>query len=488
MPKSKISDSTNRVRELFECALEIPSGQTQDAYLDAECGTDSVLRSEVQSLLRLHSQSNDFLSNTVAGDAISSLEGVLGSTIDRYRILELLGTGGFGEVYRAEQIEPIHREVALKIIKPGMGSREIIARFEAERQALALMDHPNIARVFDAGTTASGRPYFVMELARGLPITRFCDENRLSITERIRLFQKVCRGVQHAHQKGIIHRDLKPSNIVVTRDDAEAEPIPKIIDFGIAKSLQGKLTDATLVSRQATLMGTPAYMSPEQINLGSENLDTRSDIYSLGVILYELLAGTRPIETDEANGANFSEAQRLVCEVEPPRPSVRVKTLGESQETVARLRVTEPLTLSRTLRHDLDWIVMKAIEKDRARRYQGAGELADDIGRYLLLQPVLAGPPTQSYRLGKFVRRHRAGVLATSVAVIALIGGLTASLVGFRQAVAQQRITDQARTRAQEMVDYIMDDLQPQLRMIGRHGSMVGSTGAAVRYFEQLPP
>ena len=255
MAQSKISESTARVRELFECALEIPSGPARDAYLDTECGTDSALRGEVLSLLKVHAQSDDFLSSSVVGEAISSLESVIGSTIDRYRILERIGTGGFGEVYRAEQIEPIHREVALKIIKPGMDSREVIKRFEAERQALALLDHPNIAKVHDAGTTASGRPYFVMELACGRPITRFCDENHLSISDRLRLFQQICRGIQHAHQKGIIHRDLKPSNIVVIQDATSPEPLLKIIDFGIAKSLHENLTDATLISRQAACIG-----------------------------------------------------------------------------------------------------------------------------------------------------------------------------------------------------------------------------------------
>ncbi|MEZ5275029.1 MAG: protein kinase [Opitutaceae bacterium] len=442
MTNGDSSNSGSRLREIFIQAREIPDGGERKAYLEKACAGDDALRRGIDSLLGKETASEAFLEGATVSPGQVERENLLGTVIDHYQIVERLGEGGFGEVFRVEQTEPVRRELALKIIKPGMDSREVIARFEGERQALALMDHPNIARVVDAGTTKTGRPYFVMELARGKPITTYCDRKQLSIVDRLRLFAKVCAAVQHAHQKGIIHRDLKPSNIVITTSPATGEAIPKIIDFGIAKSLQGPLTGRTLITQREVLLGTPAYMSPEQLELGSDRLDTRTDIYALGILLYELLAGVQPFERKTLERAAFSEVQRIIREVEPPKPSDRVHTLGKSAATVAQTRMTPKPTLERALRGDLDWIVMKAIEKERDRRYQGAAELADDISRYLESKPVEAGPPDRVYRMKKFVRRHRVGVSLTSALVVAILTGFVLVTIGFTRA---SRERDRAR-------------------------------------------
>ncbi len=361
-----------------------------------------------------------------------------GSRIGPFTLLQLIGEGGFGDVYEADQEQPVKRRVALKIIKLGMDTREVIARFDAERQALAMMEHPHIARVLDAGATDSGRPYFVMELVDGEPIASYCDQNRLSIEERLRLFEQVCEAVQHAHTKGVIHRDLKPNNVLVSTHDGK--PFAKVIDFGIAKATKGQLTDKTLATELNQIMGTPLYMSPEQAS-GSADIDTRTDIYSLGVILYELLTGTTPVDSTTLRSAVFAEIQRVICEVEPPRPSVRLLQAASTLSTTATRRGMDSRKLTRTVRGELDWIVMKALEKDRTRRYETANGLAMDLRRYLAAEPVLAAPPSASYRLQKFVRRNKGVVAAGSMIAMSLIVGI----VGFAW---QARI---AQARADEL-------------------------------------
>ena len=335
------------------------------------------------------------ISPTVELPAVSEKPG---NTIGRYKLLQQIGEGGMGVVYMAEQNKPVQRKVALKIIKPGMDSRQVIARFEAERQALAMMDHNNIARVLDAGATDSGRPFFVMELVRGVPITRYCDENKLETRQRLELFSEVCQAVQHAHQKGIIHRDLKPSNVLVTLYDGN--PVPKVIDFGVAKATSRKLTERTMFTQFGQMVGTLEYMSPEQAEMSGLDVDTRSDIYSLGVLLYELLTGSTPLDRKRLKEAAFEEIQRMIREEEPPRPSTRLSTT-ENLASVSAQRGVEPRKLSMLLRGDLDWIVMKSLEKDRTRRYESASSFAADVQRYLTDEPVEACPPSAGYKLPK---------------------------------------------------------------------------------------
>jgi serine/threonine protein kinase len=337
---------------------------------------------------------------TVIGDDPSQL---VGAVIGPYKLIEQIGEGGFGLVFVAEQHKPVRRRVALKVIKPGMDTQDVITRFEAERQALALMDHPNIARVLDAGATATGRPYFVMELVRGISITEYCNNNRLTVRQRLELFVSVCQAVQHAHQKGIIHRDIKPSNVLVTLHDGH--PVVKVIDFGVAKALHQPLTEKTIYTRFAQIIGTPLYMSPEQAEMSGLDIDTRSDIYSLGVLLYELLAGTTPFDRKRLAQAAYDELIRIIRDEEPERPSTRLSHSTETLSAVAAQRKTEPARLSRMFRGDLDWITMKALEKDRTRRYETANGLARDVERHLNDEPVEAGPPGAGYRLGKFAAR-----------------------------------------------------------------------------------
>jgi serine/threonine protein kinase len=377
-------------------------------------------------------------------DSQSSLatQGVLepGERIGRYKLLEKIGEGGCGVVYMAEQEEPVRRRVALKVIKAGMDTCEVIARFEAERQALALMDHPHIAKVFDGGATQTGRPYFVMELVRGLRITEYCDQKKLSTRQRLDLFMQVCQAVQHAHQKGIIHRDLKPSNILVTVNDGV--PVPKVIDFGIAKAVGQSLTDKTFFTRFQQLVGTPAYMSPEQAEMTSVDIDTRSDIYSLGVLLYELLTGRTPLDAKKLFRTGVEEMLRNIREQDPARPSACLGTLMEiEQTTVAQQRQTEAPKLIKLVRGDLDWIVMKCLEKDRARRYETASGLAMDLQHHLDNEPVVARPPSNRYRFQKLVRRNKLAFAAAGAVAAALMLGLGISTWLFvKEREARQRV------------------------------------------------
>jgi len=360
-----------------------------------------------------------------------------------------------GVVYLAEQVEPVQRRVALKIVKLGMDTRQVVARFETERQALAVMDHPNIARVFDAGATETGRPYFVMELARGIPITDYCDRHKLSTRERLQLFLGVCQAVQHAHQKGVIHRDLKPSNIlVVIQDD---RPVPKIIDFGIAKATDHRLAQRTLFTEQGQLIGTPEYMSPEQAEMSGLDVDTRTDIYSLGVILYELLVGALPFDAGRLRSAAFGEIQRIIRETEPPKASTRLSTLKDTKAEIAERRGTDPGSLVKMLRGDVDWITMKAMAKDRTHRYSTASELAAEIERYLRHEPVTAGPPSAVYRMRKYVRRHKLGVAAAAVVMLAILIGTVGTTIGLLRAVrAEKKALEEAAT-AKRVSDFLVD-------------------------------
>jgi serine/threonine protein kinase/tetratricopeptide (TPR) repeat protein len=417
-----------RARELFLHAVGHLPPESWDSYVAEACGPDAELEQKVKHFLQVHREAGSFLEQP-APALIATLDELIqerpGTVIGPYRLLEQIGEGGFGVVFLAEQQEPLRRKVALKVLKPGMDSRQVVARFEAERQALALMDHPHIARVLDGGTTPSGRPYFVMELVRGVPITEFCDQNELTPRQRLELFLQVCQAVQHAHQKGIIHRDLKPSNVLVSRHDTT--PVVKVIDFGVAKALGQELTDKTLFTGLAQLIGTPLYMSPEQAGLSDLDIDTRSDIYTLGVLLYELLTGTTPFARERFRQVGYDELRRIIREEEPPRPSTRISTLGPVAVTVSTNRKSDPKQLSRLLCGELDWIVMKALEKDRERRYETANGLARDVERYLNDEPVLACPPSVGYRLSKFLRRYKGPVLAGSVMLGLLVGGAAAS-------------------------------------------------------------
>jgi serine/threonine protein kinase/WD40 repeat protein len=409
--------------EIFRAAAQLPPAQ-RPAFLDEACGDNRSLRHEIESLLRAHDPEGSFLQSPAIAVTIDQAIGErVGSMIGPYKLREQIGEGGFGVVYVAEQERPVRRKVALKVIKPGMDTKDVIARFEAERQALALMDHPNVARVLDAGATDSGRPYFVMELVHGVPITEFCDKNKLATRERLLLFADVCRAVQHAHQKGIIHRDLKPSNVMVTLHDGK--PVAKIIDFGVSKAISQQLTERSIYTAYGQMIGTPVYMSPEQAEMSGLGIDTRSDIYSLGVLLYELLTGKTPLDLNRLREGGYGEMLRMIREDEPPRPSMKISTLGEEATAIALHRHTDPVQLRRSLRGELDWIVMKCLEKDRSRRYETALGLARDLDRYLRDDPVEACPPSASYRLRKFARKHR-----VALAVAAMFLGLLIAAVG----------------------------------------------------------
>jgi serine/threonine protein kinase len=446
---------------LFQEALS-RSPAERAAFLDQECVGQPELRAAVEALLAAHERSGNVLDQppialgeTVGSELAPDAASPLAVTTDhrpqaapgviiagRYALVEKIGEGGMGEVWVAKQTEPVKRKVALKLIKAGMDSKTVLQRFEQERQALALMDHPNIAKVLDGGLTPDRRPFFVMELVNGRPLTKFCDEAKLGVRERLELFAPICQAVQHAHQKGIVHRDLKPSNILVTIIDGRG--VPKVIDFGVAKATSGRLTDESLSTQFGAVMGTLEYMSPEQAGFAGEDIDTRADIYSLGVILYELLTGLRPLDAKRLRQAAFTEMVRIIKEEEPSKPSTRLST-DESLPSLAALRQTEPKRLMALLRGELDWVVMKCLEKQRDRRYETANALARDLQRYLANEPVEARPPTAGYRLSKFLRRNKGPVLAAGLLLLALLGGITGTTLGMLHAERLRGDAEEAR-------------------------------------------
>ncbi len=435
------------IREIFAAAIEIESEQARKKYLDETCGQDAGLRAEIEALIQAHCDAGSFFAEDEdQGEGVDDTETPsvtgesAGRTIGPYKLLQQIGEGGMGIVFMAEQFKPVSRRVALKIIKPGLDTKEVIARFEAERQALSMMDHPNIAKVFDAGETENGRPYFVMELVRGVPITNYCDERKLTVRNRLQIFISVCNAVQHAHQKGIIHRDLKPSNILVSQYDDQI--VPKVIDFGVAKAITQRLTERTLFTRFGQIVGTFDYMSPEQAQLNQLDVDTRSDVYSLGVILYELLTGQTPFDRQRLRSAALDEILRIIRQEEPLRPSLRLSS-SESLPTIAADRHIEPKRLTYAIRGELDWIVMRAMEKDRSRRYETANGLGSDIQRYLADEPVSACPPSPSYQLKKFARRH-AALVKTLIAI-----GCTL-IIGLASTTWEAFRADRARARTEQ--------------------------------------
>ncbi|HEV3024088.1 MAG TPA: serine/threonine-protein kinase, partial [Pirellulales bacterium] len=453
-----------KANDIFLQALEIEPGERRRIYLEGACRGDSTLCGQVESLLAASERAGNFLEQPAAGTNATvgfGLSEAPGSSIGPYKLLQKLGEGGMGIVWAAQQTEPVKRKVALKVIKPGMDSAQVLRRFEAERQALALMDHSNIAKVLDAGTVGQafqpdagaasqagkpdlhGRPYFVMELVKGVPITKYCDELHLPLRERLALFVPVCQAAQHAHQKGIIHRDIKPSNVLIAMQDGK--PVPKVIDFGVAKALHQKLTEHTMNTEIGQVMGTLEYMSPEQAELSPLDIDTRTDIYALGVLLYELLTGTTPLDHQRLKRAGYAEVLRLIREVEPPKPSTRLSESKESLAALAAQRRTEPARLTKDVRGELDWIVMKCLEKDRTRRYETANALVRDIERHLNDEPVEACPPSRGYRLSKFLRRHKGPVAAAALVLLSLLGGEVGTTLGLVEARRQRDAADLAR-------------------------------------------
>jgi len=461
---------------LFDQALHLTEPD-RTSFLERECGSDLELRTGVERLLESAERASGFLDKPLLSDAAPLLHQAaylinadsgpsatadpsMATTrsptnsdaafeiIGPYRLLQRIGEGGMGEVYLAEQTEPIHRQVALKLIKAGLDTKQVVARFEAERQALALMDHPGIAKVYEAGETPRGLPYFAMEFVKGEPITSYCDRHRLSTPERLDLFARVCEAVQHAHQKGVIHRDLKPSNVLVIV--VGDKPQPKVIDFGVAKATAQRLTEKTMFTELGVLIGTPEYMSPEQAEMTGLDIDTRTDVYALGVMLYELLTGALPFESKELRQAGYDEIRRRIREVDPPKPSTRVRTRGEHSTEAAKNRQTDPGKLASRLEGDLDWIIMKALEKDRTRRYGTPSDMAADLQRHLRHEPVLAGPPSAAYRSRKFIRRHRFGVAAAGLAVVGL------ATFGVVMAI-QARAIARERDRAERVSGFLVE-------------------------------
>jgi len=494
---------------IFDDARRLTDPAERAAFLDRACNGDAAMRDRLAELLRFEPEAQEFFSGVVEGVSSShlaenppagpsGLDEQIGTVIGRYKLLEKIGEGGCGVVYMAEQQKPVRRRVALKIIKLGMDTKSVVARFEAERQALALMDHPNIARVLDVGATETGRPFFVMELVRGFKITEYCDQNNAAMPQRLDLFIQVCLAIQHAHQKGVIHRDIKPSNVLVTLHDGV--PVPKVIDFGIAKAIEEPLTDLTLFTPYAQLIGTPAYMSPEQAEMSGLDIDTRSDIYSLGVLLYELLTGKTPFDGQELMKSGLENLRRTLREKDPPCPSTMVTTMqGTELLATARHRQSEPPRLISSLHGELDWIVLKALEKDRQRRYQTANGLAMDVKRYLANEPVSACPPSRIYRLQKLVRRNQIVFAAGAAVVLALVAGLGASTwMFFREREAmkiaveaklqESRLREAAeRGRTNEML--LRQEAESREKIIQAAGLLRNNRfEEADRLIAQLPP
>ncbi|HVA45771.1 MAG TPA: protein kinase [Pirellulales bacterium] len=512
-------DYDNDEKAIFLAALEQSTACEREAYLRSACGDDPELLKRVKVLLSVHEQSHGPLDAPSPGVGVApTLERPIaerpGTVIGPYKLLEQIGEGGFGVVFMAEQQQPVRRKVALKVLKPGMDTRQVVARFEAERQALALMDHPNIAHIFDGGTVGQafqpdsdparqagqpellgqagkpdlhcGRPYFVMELVRGIPITEFCDESCLGIRRRLELFVDVCQAVQHAHQKGIIHRDIKPSNVMVTLHDGQ--PVVKVIDFGIAKAMGQQLTEKTLFTNFAQMIGTPLYMSPEQAELSGLDMDTRSDIYSLGVLLYELLTGTTPFESERLSKVGYDEMRRIIREEEPPKPSTRMSTVGKAASTASQQRASDPRKLSRLFRGELDWIVMKALEKDRNRRYETATGFALDVKHYLNDEQVVACPPSAHYRLRTLLKRHRGPAAAVCAVLAVLVGGIAATSVGFLSARAAQRRAEENFEIAHSAVDDYLNRVteDPDLKRSDFNALRKKLLESAVPFYQRL--
>lgn len=464
-----MSHSSLDSRSIFAQALEIKDIQGRNDYLSQACAGNALLRTEIEEMLQLHEQADGFMENpgAYAPTQLGETEPLTekpGTLVGPYKLLQQIGEGGMGTVFMAEQEQPVRRKVALKIIKSGMDSKQVVARFEAERQALAMMDHINIAKVLDAGTTETGRPYFVMELVHGVPITEYCDANQLTQQQRLDLFIPVCQAIQHAHQKGIIHRDIKPSNILVTLYDDK--PVPKVIDFGVAKAVEQRLTEKTLFTNYGTLVGTFEYMSPEQAELNAFGVDTRSDVYSLGVLLYELLTGTTPLEKTRLRTMAYGELVRIIKEEEPPRPSVRISSSGTLAK-LAAARKTDASKLSSMVKGELDWIVMKCLEKDRTRRYEGASALARDVQRYLAGDPVEACLPTLGYRMQKSYRKHRTAILtAGAFAVVLLLASAVSLSFGVlakqseRRAIVQEQLAVANAGEAIKQQEFAQEKLQ----------------------------
>jgi serine/threonine protein kinase len=482
-----VSSTPDREEALFQAAAYL-SGPDRVAYLDRACAGDKALHIRLEALLSAHDSDDSAMAEPLntreEATEITEAREAVGTTLGRYKLLEMLGEGGCGVVYVAEQTEPVRRRVALKVIKLGMDTKSVIARFEAERQALAMMDHPNIAKVLDAGATETGRPYFVMELVRGIKVTEYCDQNNVSTEERLDLFIKVCQAIQHAHQKGIIHRDIKPSNVLVTLHDGV--PVPKVIDFGIAKATEGRLTSLTVYTELHQFIGTPAYMSPEQAEMSGLDIDTRSDIYSLGVLLYELLAGSTPFDARELMASGLDAMRKTIREQEPLRPSTRLATLqGEDLTATARRRSIDTSNLVRQLKGDLDWIVMKCLEKDRTRRYETANGLATDLKRHMINEPVLARPPSAAYKFQKAFRRNKLVYSAAAVVFVALSVGIALSAwqaVRARKAesLAKQRLADS------ESISKFMTEVfqSPDPERDGRTITVAETLGSAARKLE----
>jgi serine/threonine protein kinase len=487
-----MSPESVQARAFFIDAVENVSPERWREFLDEACGADLALRDKVQRLLDAHGAISSFMDRPAAAPVPTIGEPLTekpGTQIGPYKLLQQLGEGGMGVVYLAEQKEPVNRRVALKIIKPGMDTRQVIARFEAERQVLALMDHPNIAKVLDAGATDSGRPFFVMELVNGRPVTDYCDEQQMTPRQRMELFLPICRAVQHAHQKGIIHRDLKPSNVLVALYDGKA--VPKVIDFGVAKATGQTLTEKTMFTQFGQVVGTLEYMSPEQAEPNQLDIDTRSDIYTLGVLMYELLTGTTPFDKQRLRSVAWDEMLRIIREEEPPKPSLRLSQSHESRPSISAMRHTEPARLTKFVRGELDWIVMKALEKDRARRYDTAVGLANDIERYLNDEPVQASPPSKAYRIWKFARRNRPQVAAATTLLAILLASVVLVSLHNRQLsekdgelLAAIEAVKQAKGMAQQRgaeIDAVLDFVETKIFAAARPEAWTGGLGHDVR-------